>query len=125
MDNKYDQQYSYNNNQYYQDYSNYYSNWGYDQNTGDYSGYNYNQYDYSNQVGLGISSCRLAKLSPLLVSMTTWYCKLGLVIALLIVSVGKDCPLCSRRTRRWKNTDWRVSLLHSPPLHPPCLLVAK
>ncbi|XP_062322531.1 tRNA selenocysteine 1-associated protein 1-like isoform X1 [Osmerus eperlanus] len=50
MDNKYDQQYSYNNNQYYQDYSNYYSNWGYDQNTGDYSGYNYNQYDYSNQT---------------------------------------------------------------------------
>ena len=66
MDNNYDQQYSYNNNQYYQDYSNYYSNWGYDQNTGDYSGYNYNQYDYSNQVGFssrphsnaGFSSCQ-------------------------------------------------------------------
>lgn len=49
-DNKYNEPYSYNDNQYYQQYPNYYSNWGYDQNTSDYSGYNYNQYDYSNQT---------------------------------------------------------------------------
>lgn len=51
-DNRYNQPYSYNNNnnQYYQQYPDYYSNWGYDQNTGSYGGYNYNHYDYSNQV---------------------------------------------------------------------------
>uniref|UniRef100_A0A4W5L2L4 tRNA selenocysteine 1-associated protein 1 n=1 Tax=Hucho hucho TaxID=62062 RepID=A0A4W5L2L4_9TELE len=48
-DNRYNQPYSYNNNQYYQQYPDYYSNWGYDQNTGSYGGYNYNHYDYSNQ----------------------------------------------------------------------------
>ncbi|XP_030638515.1 tRNA selenocysteine 1-associated protein 1-like [Chanos chanos] len=49
-DNRYGQPYSYNHNQYYQQYPNYYSNWGYDQNTGGYSSYNYNQYDYNNQT---------------------------------------------------------------------------
>ncbi|XP_055759078.1 tRNA selenocysteine 1-associated protein 1-like [Salvelinus fontinalis] len=47
-DNRYNQPYSYN-NQYYQQYPDYYSNWGYEQNTGSYGGYNYNHYDYSNQ----------------------------------------------------------------------------
>ncbi|XP_036395167.1 tRNA selenocysteine 1-associated protein 1-like isoform X1 [Megalops cyprinoides] len=47
-DNRYSQPYPYNHNQYYQQYPNYYSNWGYDQNSGGY-GYNYNQYDYSTQ----------------------------------------------------------------------------
>ncbi|CAB1334122.1 unnamed protein product [Coregonus sp. 'balchen'] len=48
-DNRFNQAYSYNNNQYYQQYPDHYSNWGYDQNTGSYGGYNYNHYDYSNQ----------------------------------------------------------------------------
>uniref|UniRef100_A0A8C7CHB7 tRNA selenocysteine 1-associated protein 1 n=1 Tax=Oncorhynchus kisutch TaxID=8019 RepID=A0A8C7CHB7_ONCKI len=48
-DNRYNQPYSYNNSQYYQQYPDYY-NWGYDQNTGSYGGYNYNHYDYSNQT---------------------------------------------------------------------------
>lgn len=39
-------------NQYQQQpYSNYYSNWGYDQNGGNYGGYNYNQYDYTQYSG--------------------------------------------------------------------------
>lgn len=48
-DNRYSQPYPYSHNQYYQQYPNYYSNWGYDQNSPNY-GYNYNQYDYSSQV---------------------------------------------------------------------------
>ncbi|KAL4617204.1 tRNA selenocysteine 1-associated protein 1-like isoform X2 [Arapaima gigas] len=48
-DNRYSQPYPYNHNQYYQQYPNYYSNWGYDQNSPNY-GYNYNQYDYSSQT---------------------------------------------------------------------------
>ncbi|KAJ8005442.1 hypothetical protein DPEC_G00146690 [Dallia pectoralis] len=48
-DNRYNQLYSYNNKQYYQQYHNYDSNWGYDHNTGSYSDYNYNQYDSNNQ----------------------------------------------------------------------------
>ncbi|KAL0984966.1 hypothetical protein UPYG_G00151230 [Umbra pygmaea] len=50
-DNRNNQLYSYNNtNEYYQQYPNYYSSWDYDHNTGTYGGYNYNQYEYSNQV---------------------------------------------------------------------------
>lgn len=45
--------YNYNYNQYYQQYHNYYAQWGYDQNTGSYS-YSYPQYGYTQstmQVG--------------------------------------------------------------------------
>lgn len=38
--------YSYSYNQYYQQYQNYYAQWGYDQNTGSYS-YSYPQYGYT------------------------------------------------------------------------------
>ncbi|XP_018590079.1 tRNA selenocysteine 1-associated protein 1-like isoform X1 [Scleropages formosus] len=48
-DNRYSQPYPYSHNQYYPHYPNYYSNWGYDQNSPNY-GYNYNQYDYSSQM---------------------------------------------------------------------------
>ncbi|XP_017525251.2 tRNA selenocysteine 1-associated protein 1 isoform X3 [Manis javanica] len=43
---EYSQMYSYNYNQYYQQYQNYYAQWGYDQNTGSYS-YSYPQYGYT------------------------------------------------------------------------------
>lgn len=59
-DNRYSQPYSYNQTQYYQQYPDYYSDWGYDQNTGGFDGYDYSQYDYSNQVSwttLRISTC--------------------------------------------------------------------
>ena len=49
--NKYTQPYSYNENQHYQQYPDYYPNWDYDQSTGSYDGYDYSQYDYSSQVG--------------------------------------------------------------------------
>ncbi|XP_062395220.1 tRNA selenocysteine 1-associated protein 1-like isoform X1 [Sardina pilchardus] len=48
-DNKYSQPHSYDQNQYYQQYPDYYSNWGYDQSIGSYDGYDYSQYDCSNQ----------------------------------------------------------------------------
>ncbi|KAI1894947.1 hypothetical protein AGOR_G00121010 [Albula goreensis] len=47
-DGRYSQPYPYNHNQYYQQYPNYYSGWGYDHNSS--YGYNYNQYDYSTQT---------------------------------------------------------------------------
>ncbi|KAF6112023.1 tRNA selenocysteine 1 associated protein 1 [Phyllostomus discolor] len=43
---EYSQMYSYSYNQYYQQYQNYYAQWGYDQNTGSYS-YSYPQYGYT------------------------------------------------------------------------------
>ncbi|XP_076827934.1 tRNA selenocysteine 1-associated protein 1-like [Brachyhypopomus gauderio] len=43
------QPYPYDHNQYYQQYPDYYSNWGYDQNAGSYGDYQYNSYDYGNQ----------------------------------------------------------------------------
>ncbi|XP_072465687.1 tRNA selenocysteine 1-associated protein 1 isoform X6 [Notamacropus eugenii] len=43
---EYSQMYSYSLNQYYQQYQNYYAQWGYDQNTGSYS-YSYPQYGYT------------------------------------------------------------------------------
>ncbi|XP_076136683.1 tRNA selenocysteine 1-associated protein 1-like isoform X1 [Alosa pseudoharengus] len=48
-DNRYSQPYSYDQNQYYQQYPDYYSNWGY-QSIGSYDGYDYSQYDCSNQT---------------------------------------------------------------------------
>ncbi|XP_012694225.1 tRNA selenocysteine 1-associated protein 1-like [Clupea harengus] len=48
--NKYTQPYSYNENQHYQQYPDYYPNWDYDQSTGSYDGYDYSQYDYSSQT---------------------------------------------------------------------------
>uniref|UniRef100_A0A2K6G8X9 tRNA selenocysteine 1-associated protein 1 n=1 Tax=Propithecus coquereli TaxID=379532 RepID=A0A2K6G8X9_PROCO len=43
---EYSQMYSYSYNHYYQQYQNYYAQWGYDQNTGSYS-YSYSQYGYT------------------------------------------------------------------------------
>ncbi|XP_072534909.1 tRNA selenocysteine 1-associated protein 1-like [Salminus brasiliensis] len=45
----YFQPYPYDQNLYYQQYPNYFSSWGYDQNVGIYSGYDYNSYDYCHQ----------------------------------------------------------------------------
>nr|XP_006005451.1 PREDICTED: tRNA selenocysteine 1-associated protein 1 [Latimeria chalumnae] len=48
----YNQMYTYNYSQYYQQYQNYYMQWGYDQNTGSYS-YSYPQYGYTQSTTQG------------------------------------------------------------------------
>lgn len=62
--------YNYNYNQYYQQYHNYYAQWGYDQNTGSYS-YSYPQYGYTQstmQVGQHRNTTELERLDENILS---------------------------------------------------------